>query len=190
MDTSTAANITPKKPARKPRAATSAENVTPTRDARNTGNKRVLGARRPKRLRGRVRLDEIAEGNHIAQFKAKLMTRVDEGSLKLKSVNNILAVLSKAMRYAEDQHVVEYAQRVRLAVPSVFRTTYPRRTTESPFTASSSRAVIGTLRRVRPLGVPVIPLRVCSVIDPSIGHTAASLPGISVHVPPLFREPA
>jgi len=63
---------------------------------------------------GHLRLDEIAEGNHIAQFKAKLVERVDAGTLSLKSVNNILAVLSKALRYAEDAHVIALAPRVRL----------------------------------------------------------------------------
>ncbi|MCK9459401.1 MAG: tyrosine-type recombinase/integrase [Proteobacteria bacterium] len=53
---------------------------------------------------GDLRLDEIAGGSHVAQFKAKLMASVDAGKLSLKSVNNILAVLS--IRDGQTTHAI------------------------------------------------------------------------------------
>jgi len=63
---------------------------------------------------GDLRLDEIAGGSHIPQFKAALMGSVNEGKLAMKSVNNILAVLSKALRYAEEAQIIDRAPRVKL----------------------------------------------------------------------------
>jgi integrase len=47
----------------------------------------------------------------VARFKADL---VKSGKLSDKRINNILAVLSKALRYAEDAQVIDRAPRVRL----------------------------------------------------------------------------
>jgi hypothetical protein len=46
---------------------------------------------------GNLQLDEIVEGNHIPDYKASLMERVENEEIGLKRMNNILAVLSKAM---------------------------------------------------------------------------------------------
>jgi integrase len=63
---------------------------------------------------GHLRLDEIAEGGHIPRFKASLVEKVEAGDLSMKSVNNILAVLSKALRYAEEERVIDIVPRVKL----------------------------------------------------------------------------
>ncbi len=61
-----------------------------------------------------MRLDEIASGGHIADFRASLVERSNRGEISLKRINNILAVLSKALRYAEDQRIIPQAPKVGL----------------------------------------------------------------------------
>ncbi|MDD5308299.1 MAG: site-specific integrase [Deltaproteobacteria bacterium] len=63
---------------------------------------------------GKLRLSEIAEGSHVAQFKANLAKKMNAGDLSKKSINNILAVLSKSLRYAEEARVIERAPQVKL----------------------------------------------------------------------------
>jgi integrase len=58
---------------------------------------------------GARRLDEIGAAT-IAQFRASLV----EKELSPKRMNNVLAVLSKALRYAEEAAVIDKAPRVRL----------------------------------------------------------------------------
>lgn len=59
---------------------------------------------------GRMRLHAIG-AREIEAFKAELL---EEKELGRKTVNNVLAVLSKLLRYAEELEVVERAPRVRL----------------------------------------------------------------------------
>ena len=61
---------------------------------------------------GHLRLNEIANGNYISDFRAGLVEKEEKGDISLKRVNNILAVLSKALRYAEDVGMIEHAPRV------------------------------------------------------------------------------
>ena len=61
---------------------------------------------------GHLRLDDIAEGPHIAEFRASLVEQEEEGRISLKRINNILAVLSKSLRYAEEQRLIDQAPRV------------------------------------------------------------------------------
>ncbi len=61
---------------------------------------------------GHLRLNEIATGSHIDDFKASLIERKNSGKLTLKTINNILAPLSKALRYAEDKRVIERAPKI------------------------------------------------------------------------------
>lgn len=63
---------------------------------------------------GGLRLDEIGTEGHIADFRASLIERVDRSEIGEKRVNNILVPLSTALRYAEDQEVIDRAPRVRL----------------------------------------------------------------------------
>jgi integrase len=58
---------------------------------------------------GHVRLDEITEAR-IASFRAKLIQEYP----REKTVNNVLAVLSKPLRYAEDAGVIQRAPKVGL----------------------------------------------------------------------------
>lgn len=72
---------------------------------------------------GRMRLDEI-DTAAIARFRATLLQRKPKAGrhaetkkprqLSRKRINNILAVLSKALRYAEDARVIRAAPRVGL----------------------------------------------------------------------------
>jgi integrase len=54
------------------------------------------------------RLDEIVSGGHIPAFRAYLVRR----GLSEKRINNILAPLSTALRYAAEQPVIPYAPKV------------------------------------------------------------------------------
>jgi integrase len=65
---------------------------------------------------GRMSLAEI-DSAAVAQFKAALVQKKSargDGTLSDKSINNVLAVLSKVLRYAEEVEVIEKAPRVRL----------------------------------------------------------------------------
>jgi integrase len=64
---------------------------------------------------GRMRLDQI-DTSAIQRFKAGLATRTGRTGqpLSLKTRNNVLAVLSKALRYAEEVKVIDEAPRIRL----------------------------------------------------------------------------
>ena len=59
---------------------------------------------------GKRQLDEIGVAE-VAAFKARL---VSSGKLTKKRINNILAVLSKSLRYAEDVRLIAHAPRVQL----------------------------------------------------------------------------
>lgn len=61
---------------------------------------------------GNLKLDEIVEGNHIADYRASLVERVENEEISLKRVNNILAVLSKALHFAEDVQIIKRAPKV------------------------------------------------------------------------------
>ena len=61
---------------------------------------------------GHMRLDDMAEGPHIAEFRAALVEQEEAGRISLKRINNILAVLSKSLRYAEEQRLIDQAPRV------------------------------------------------------------------------------
>lgn len=57
---------------------------------------------------GELQLDDIADGFHIDEFRGSLVRK----NLSEKRINNILAVLSKALRYAEDKRVIDRAPKV------------------------------------------------------------------------------
>jgi integrase len=61
---------------------------------------------------GRLRLDEIIRDGHIPDFRATLVERSNKGKISRKRINNILAVLSKALHYAEDQGVIDSVPKI------------------------------------------------------------------------------
>jgi len=63
---------------------------------------------------GPMRLDEMCRDGTIQRFRAVLAQKIDAGKMSVKTANNILAVLSKALRYAEEAEVIDRAPRVRL----------------------------------------------------------------------------
>ena len=77
-------------------------------------NKRSIYRRWLEPRFGQLRLDEIVDDGHIPDFRASLVELVDRGALSEKRLNNILAPLSKALRYAEDQRVIPHAPKVGL----------------------------------------------------------------------------
>jgi integrase len=77
-------------------------------------NKKCIFRCHLKERFGHLRLDEIVYGNHIPDYRASLVERVQDEEFGLKRVNNILAVLSKALHYAEDQRLIDRAPKVGL----------------------------------------------------------------------------
>lgn len=71
-------------------------------------NKKSVYRNHLKEAFGRRRLDEIDEGD-IASFRVKLLAE-----RKRKTVNNILAVLSKALKFAERKRLIQFAPDVGL----------------------------------------------------------------------------
>jgi hypothetical protein len=65
-------------------------------------SKQYIYERHLKKVFGHMRLDEIGAGE-VAAFRASL---VDSGRLGEKRINNVLAVLSKALRYAFDVELI------------------------------------------------------------------------------------
>lgn len=57
---------------------------------------------------------DSGEKNTDPRWTAALLKKVKAGDLSMKSVNNILAVLSKALRYAEEARIIDRAPRVKL----------------------------------------------------------------------------
>lgn len=63
-----------------------------------------------KPVLGKLRLDELANGLHIDEFRASLVKK----GLSEKRINNILAVVSTPLKYAEEKRVIDRAPRVGL----------------------------------------------------------------------------
>jgi hypothetical protein len=73
-------------------------------------SKQYIYERHLRKVFGEMRLDEIGAGE-VAAFRASL---VESGRLGEKRINNVLAVLSKALRYALDVELITKAPKVGL----------------------------------------------------------------------------
>jgi len=71
---------------------------------------------------GKKRLDEIVENDLVDDYRAHLVERHERGELSLKRINNILAVISTALKYAAKKGVIARAPEVgifKIASPEI-----------------------------------------------------------------------